>query len=603
MKLSLTLLLVSVSAAAQQDVLQQPHITPPKHSVFRELSWGDVNFLHTTDTHGWYAGHLNQKQYSGDWGDFVSFTSRLREKALVKGVDLIVVDTGDKQDGNGLSDATTPSGDISSGIFNQMDYDLVTLGNHELYTEESSIQEYEGAVQHFGEKYVSTNVEYLLENGTWVPFGNKYRYFVTPNQKSRVLALSFLFNFRRANSRTRVTPAVEIVHQDWFADILAAFPEEELDYIVIYGHIPVTDLDEEELLRLHIFLRNYYPNIIIQYLGGHSHIRDFVIHDHKSSALQSGRYCETVGWVGVNHTTSSKNPQFNRKYIDFNRESFKHHLGDQDDSAFDTPLGLDITSYITDMRDDLNLTHSYGYVDKSYMANRYPYGHPLSIYTLLNSTILPTLVGDDQHEQQYPKNRLILVNSGSIRYDLYKGNFTKDTEFIVSPFQNNWNVITLPKSLALLIAPFLNSGGFILTKALASPEKHSFIAKQEKLQQMSVLAGDMTGVKRCPIIHERGLKYGLTTHDDAGCDGDDVIHNSLPYYPSPNIIDSYSEVDAADDQVDVVFYDFIQPYIMEAIRKLTENSCEHNDNDVRRHGGESTGALLRKYFTSSSAGP
>lgn len=58
------------------------------------LSWGQLNFLHTTDTHGWLEGHLKEQNYGADWGDFVSFVRRMREKADDYGVDLLVVDTG-----------------------------------------------------------------------------------------------------------------------------------------------------------------------------------------------------------------------------------------------------------------------------------------------------------------------------------------------------------------------------------------------------------------------------------------------------------------------------------------------------------------------------
>lgn len=59
-----------------------------------ELSWGQLNFLHTTDTHGWLEGHLKEKNYGADWGDFVSFVKGMRNKADDYGVDLLVVDTG-----------------------------------------------------------------------------------------------------------------------------------------------------------------------------------------------------------------------------------------------------------------------------------------------------------------------------------------------------------------------------------------------------------------------------------------------------------------------------------------------------------------------------
>ena len=58
------------------------------------LEWGQINFLHTTDTHGWLEGHLKEGNYGADWGDFVSFVKHMREKADQLNVDLLVVDTG-----------------------------------------------------------------------------------------------------------------------------------------------------------------------------------------------------------------------------------------------------------------------------------------------------------------------------------------------------------------------------------------------------------------------------------------------------------------------------------------------------------------------------
>lgn len=58
------------------------------------LEWGQINFLQTTDTHGWLPGHLGEANYGADWGDYVSFTKAMRAKAKDLGVDLLLVDTG-----------------------------------------------------------------------------------------------------------------------------------------------------------------------------------------------------------------------------------------------------------------------------------------------------------------------------------------------------------------------------------------------------------------------------------------------------------------------------------------------------------------------------
>jgi 2',3'-cyclic-nucleotide 2'-phosphodiesterase (5'-nucleotidase family) len=58
------------------------------------LELGQLNFIHTTDTHGWLEGHLKQQNYGADWRDFVSFTQAMKRKANSLGVDLLLVDTG-----------------------------------------------------------------------------------------------------------------------------------------------------------------------------------------------------------------------------------------------------------------------------------------------------------------------------------------------------------------------------------------------------------------------------------------------------------------------------------------------------------------------------
>jgi len=57
------------------------------------------------NSHGWHAGHLQEPQYSADFGDYLSFVSHLKNNAREKGVDLIVLDTGDRAEGENQSRA------------------------------------------------------------------------------------------------------------------------------------------------------------------------------------------------------------------------------------------------------------------------------------------------------------------------------------------------------------------------------------------------------------------------------------------------------------------------------------------------------------------
>lgn len=564
-------------------------------SNLRNLEYGDLNFLHTTDTHGWYLGHLNQKTYSGDWGDFVSFAHHLKELAHEKGHDLLLIDSGDRHDGNGLSDITSPNGARSLPIFIKQDYDLLTLGNHELYLAENSEQEYDIVAAHFKENYVSTNVEYL-EKDEWVPLGNKYKYFRTPIHGTRILALGFMFDFARYNEKTRVTSIAEVIRKDWFQEILDKYPAESVDTIVVVTHVPITR-DWNELGVLHAELRTHYPETKIEYFGGHSHIRDFVVYDEKLVALQSGRFCETVGFLGVNLNSSSleASDTFTRRYIDFNTDLFLHHTKKESLEALETKKGNHVKQLIADARKDLGLDDVIGYVNNSnYYMDYVPVSHPKNLFRLLAKKVLPTL--DAEEGVETSDERLIIINTGSVRYDLYKGPYTIDTHYIVSPFQNQWVKVTVPKYIARQIAPQLNKNGYILAlaekqnkevRSLKPPHQTARDINNKRNQQPI----DFDGFDEDLDVHVTKLKKGYVTYDDFGNKGDDTPHKAVINYPIPNVVQSV-ELDHTDRRapVDVVFYDFITPNIKEVFEQL-----DYPMPEVEFYSNHYLGKLLNDY--------
>lgn len=122
-------LLVGVTFASQDPLInQQPGAECPPENQHRPLTWSSINFIHTTDTHGWVEGHIKEGSYSADWGDIYSFVQHMKEKANREHRDLLIVDTGDLHDGTGLSDTTVPSGKITDRIFSYMDYDILSVG-------------------------------------------------------------------------------------------------------------------------------------------------------------------------------------------------------------------------------------------------------------------------------------------------------------------------------------------------------------------------------------------------------------------------------------------------------------------------------------------
>jgi 2',3'-cyclic-nucleotide 2'-phosphodiesterase (5'-nucleotidase family) len=83
----------------------QPNAVQPVDGPRSELAWGQLNILHTTDTHGWLEGHLKEGSYSADWGDFASFVAHMKQKAKALKTDLLLIDTGVR---NGTREAMWP---------------------------------------------------------------------------------------------------------------------------------------------------------------------------------------------------------------------------------------------------------------------------------------------------------------------------------------------------------------------------------------------------------------------------------------------------------------------------------------------------------------
>ncbi|GAV55392.1 hypothetical protein ZYGR_0AV00230 [Zygosaccharomyces rouxii] len=580
-----------VSSWSVQHLFEQelPLHEKPSPQV-RDLKTGQLNFLHTTDTHGWLGSHLLQSDYDADWGDFITFSSYFKHRRLQKDQDLILIDTGDKHDGNGLSDATTPNGIETTKIFNEQDYDLLTLGNHELYTTDNTLLEYYTTVlsPKFEDRYVSSNVEFVKRDGTRVPFGNKYRVFHTEKNGIRVLALSFLFDFKRFNDRAVVTPALEEIEKPWFHELTKEkYPEGSVDLVLVFGHIPVTDVSNREINRLHEQLRKLYPNTIIQYFGGHSHIRDFVELDSKSTGLQSGRFAETLGFLSIDDVNSDS-PHFFRSYLDFSRRSFAHHL--KLDSLPTTEKGTHVSNLVKAMRQKLNLDAQLGYVPHTYYMSSKPMDSDENLYHLLTTEVLPKLHSKSTNDSV---SRFILMNTGAVRYDLHKGPFTLDTEFIVLPFSNDWLYLELPLRVAARVAEYLNKGPVI---ASLQPPHAAAAAAMAAAQRDTSAVKSTLRRKECPRINEPFLTPGLTTSDDYGCDGDDTPHNTLDEFPIPNVVQSEELVsEDPDNLVHFVFYSFLKPNVLEAVSALAGKGS-YQDLDCRHYGGDSTKKLLEDFI-------
>lgn len=598
-------------------------IQPVEQHPIRNLTWGQVNIIHTTDTHGWLPGHLLEPNFGADWGDFHSFVSHMKEEGNKRGVDVLLIDTGDRHDGNGLSDATVPKGILIEKLFTYQDYDLLTVGNHELYDYDVALSDYLNIGKYFEDRYVVSNVD-LLINGTWKPMGNRYRRFKTKNQNLNIIAYGFMFNFFGNNNQSRVTLVENAVKEDWFQESLAY---NDTDVFVVATHIPIQLFPEMYTIIKEI--RKEKPDSVIQVLGGHSHVRDYVVIDEKTTALESGRFMETIGWASIGNIDRShkdNNVTFSRQYIDTNLHSYSYHtntsLSNEPGKAiYFTNEGLEISKEIKEYRNNLQLDFSYGYVSNNYYLNRARYPGPNNLYSLLEEKVLPKLIGTNVSlNRSLSHPRYILLNTGSIRFDLLKGPYTNDSIYIVSPFENNWQYFPdVPLKYAKQLRTILNRLPYILAADADIDECHEGIIRGEPgndvgpypLASYYSEINSKNQLMRSHIYNSKDnhhknhqkqdivsygdterittTKKGYRTCDDLGCDGDDTIHDGWDFFPIPNIIQGSQNIQFGNESsvVDVVFYDFIGPLILDAF-----NTIGYHKNTYLPYGGLSCVELL-----------
>ncbi|KAL2001773.1 hypothetical protein VTN02DRAFT_1236 [Thermoascus thermophilus] len=609
--------LLALSSSFSTAVLAAQSSAPdPVPAPLRDLTWGQLNFLHTTDTHGWLAGHLQEPSYSADWGDYVSFATRLRERAEAQGWDLLVVDTGDRVEGNGLYDAAEPKGLYTAEILKQQHIDLLCAGNHELYKQNTSEAEFRTTVPNFRGNYLASNID-IVDPGTGelVPLAPRLKKLTTKNQGIRIVAFGFLFDFTGNYNNTVVKPVEETIKEDWFQE---AIRDQEVDLFLVIGHVALRSNEYEAVFRE---IRGVRRDTPIQFFGGHWHVRDYVKYDSMAYGLASGRFMETIGFMSIDGLTTGGRPRraapsFSRRYIDNNLFSFHHHTG-LDADTFPTEHGQSVSRLIQESRHALRLDHVHGCAPRDLWMSRAPYPGNASIYTWLQEEVLPDSLRD---ESRSDKPALAIVNTGAIRFDIFRGPFTQDTTFIVAPFTSGFRYVKdVPYEKARMIVEVLNKQPSILAETrsaddprpvpLAPPEQmayaHDIVPEADSVSRGAVGSGHLAAQVPLGVANRQKPRItpGYVTVDDAGADGDDTVHSPIPFYRVPNCIEASipaasnppcedDDDDAPPETVDLVYIDFIEPHMAVAAKVAGLDVDFERDGEVYMPGVTLTNLIL-----------
>lgn len=488
----------------------------------------------------------------------------------------------------------------------------------------------------FKDSYIASNLNFRdLDMNEVKPLAQRYKKFTTKNQGIRILAFGFIFDFTNAADNIQVVKVEDAIKQPWFQE---AIRDRDVDLFLVAGHVPLHSPEYQAIFKA---IRKQQWDVPIQFFGGHLHTRDYAKYDKKAYGLASGRYLETIGFMSINGlntgakkishslktslfpaaqshiSTTASSPSFARRYMDNNLFSFHHHTS-LNDTTFSTPHGLNVTAKISSVRKRLALDDAYGCAPHTFWTNRAPVPNQESVFTLLQDHILPDMI-TDHARKDVP--RLVLTNTGAIRFDIFEGPFTKDSMYTVSPFTSGFRYIKDVKySIAKRLLQILNQevpqlwsvdwhnelkgpapvrGGVQISSTLSSTKKHDdeYLGNDEAAQQRILSPSFSSSADDDDDPH---LTPGYTTHDAAGTDGDDTIHSPIKFYNVPNCIQSrvgFAEPTNADGEanseevqgsevvrsrssmdepptVDLVYNAFLEKYVLLALQFLGASLTE-----------------------------
>jgi hypothetical protein len=357
-------------------------------------------------------------------------------------------------------------------------------------------------------------------------------------------------------------------------------------------------------------IRALHPTVPILIFGGHTHIRDCYQPDGRSMGLESGRYMETVGWMSVKlddstygHGSSAKNLTITRRYLDPNRVTYEYHAGISD-STFTTSIGASITKGLQALAKKFNIDKVFGTAPMDYTINGVAYPANNSLLSLVINQAAPYALAQNNSRAGTPN--IIILNSGGQRFDLFKGPFTRDDQFEISSFADQFLFVPdVPFEVANGVLPALNGAGTNQRRRELLPSGNEVYEARyrEWLGDMNRRSGFTADLitRSAPA----NLTLGYVTQDSCPGVGDDIPHTPIPFFSVPDFVGSNPPtVDASgapitnSSTIDLVFVDFIEGQLLGILNDLSSQAGtgkNYTTADVQKYGNYATDEILGVY--------
>jgi 2',3'-cyclic-nucleotide 2'-phosphodiesterase (5'-nucleotidase family) len=415
-----------------------------------------VNIVHTTDIHGWVAGHAHNTTLDADFGDFHSLLLHMQANAIKNGEEFLLFDTGDLIEGTGLSDATPIHGQyIFEIIKNVSTYNGLTMGNHDIGHPEVVTLMQASFIPYWNGTYLTSNSE-MQETDKFI--GQPYAVFTT-KLGTKVLVLGYLFNFTHEANNTIVVPVSISLTQPYFQQ---AMQVPDVDMIVVCSHI--APQFGPELGQIYTSIRKFHPDTPLVMLAGHSHVTYFNSLDPNAFTIESGKYFEVIGVINFELAQDGSMQNLATQWVDTSVQNFMT-LSGTTAQTFDTPQGLKTSSLIQSYWQELGLNIVYGCAPNTYYPD-IDYRDPYSLYQLYVEQVIPKIVFDNSNGH----TQFFISNTASLRYNLYAGPVTRNDIYTISPFNDTFvEYAGFPgKALVALMQNIMNTSGLAGERVLTS---------------------------------------------------------------------------------------------------------------------------------------